>query len=518
MIKRFYKIYTILGILTIPLIIIMTILLAIIIANLNQYNQSISDLRTKAIPQIVLNNKNITNAEILHNTLHNITNTNDINQAYKYLIEAQGVLYELSFSQNSKAEQISNEFFNEINKLYKIKQEVNSNQEHIMSYIINLNSLYDVLIYDTDKNKLFVKPLENEIIETLQHNNADKTAEILASVKKYYQEIEAICATNQKDVCNLANDYYNNLIESINEYDKSLKELDNIATELHNKHTELASYFSQQELLILSDQLDTTNAFIDKIKNISYVFYLILLLSVFCNIVILKKLILDPIAKIAKVIENFNHNKKIEKLKSTRISDIAVIKQLVNSLMINYHNHIDKMQELSQRYNILLNDIDTDPLTKVFNRRALNKIIETNQKPEVNIAVLMCDIDFFKLVNDSMGHATGDYVLSIVAKTLQEHISKHDEIYRYGGEEFCIILQDIQGQNLADICKRLNKTIENLGIKNEGVQKNVTISIGATTYNINNPNFSLHELIKTADKALYASKQNGRNTYTIIEE
>ena len=157
----------------------------------------------------------------------------------------------------------------------------------------------------------------------------------------------------------------------------------------------------------------------------------------------------------------------------------------------------------------------TDMMTKLKLKHVLFQTIKTSynsQKPPINI--LMMDIDHFKKLNDTYGHAFGDIVLIKVASVLIESVRLEDLAARYGGEEFTIILQNMNVEDSISIANRIRKRVESLEFlftengKNKIVK--TTISIGIARYN-RTLDFVPEDLIKRADTALYRAKESGRN-------
>lgn len=152
-----------------------------------------------------------------------------------------------------------------------------------------------------------------------------------------------------------------------------------------------------------------------------------------------------------------------------------------------------------------------DPLTQIGNRaafdEALNKHISFNTRHKTDFSIMVIDIDHFKKVNDTFGHIAGDKVLKSVADTIQNTLRASDEVFRYGGEEFVVILGNTQQGGANFIAERIRKSIEDLKVSlNKTIS--VTASIGiAATENVGDVNHTL----ELADKALYQAKESGRN-------
>ena len=154
-----------------------------------------------------------------------------------------------------------------------------------------------------------------------------------------------------------------------------------------------------------------------------------------------------------------------------------------------------------------------DPLTRTLNRRFLPSILAREVKMAsqkgMELSVMMLDIDNFKAINDSYGHAGGDHILQQVAESIFIHCRANDFVFRYGGEEFLVVLIEAGSAAAFETAERLRQHISGQKFTlPDGGTKNITLSAGVSTFN-GHPDFS--HLIKTADQALYKAKQNGRN-------
>ena len=153
-----------------------------------------------------------------------------------------------------------------------------------------------------------------------------------------------------------------------------------------------------------------------------------------------------------------------------------------------------------------------DPLTGIGNRismqQTLQRDIDTAQRHEQALSVLMIDIDYFKRINDTYGHSAGDAVLVEVAQHIQKQLRTTDALFRYGGEEFLAVLPNTCSQHASLVAERLRESLEALEINIEGHIITVTSSTGCATLRTDD---SQHSLLQRSDVALYAAKHNGRN-------
>jgi diguanylate cyclase (GGDEF)-like protein len=160
----------------------------------------------------------------------------------------------------------------------------------------------------------------------------------------------------------------------------------------------------------------------------------------------------------------------------------------------------------------------TDPLTGLANRRwmieTLDHVWGGNAGPMQGTAILMCDVDYFKQLNDSLGHAEGDRCLVKVAGIIQSSLrDERDQVARYGGEEFLVLLRDVSEQEAGSIAEQIRSRVEAASLPNprSATHPSVTISIGIAIIRDDDPLVSADALQRQADEALYKAKQEGRN-------
>jgi diguanylate cyclase (GGDEF)-like protein len=153
-----------------------------------------------------------------------------------------------------------------------------------------------------------------------------------------------------------------------------------------------------------------------------------------------------------------------------------------------------------------------DPLTKVGNRLAMDEALKReltlSKRNSQCLSILMLDIDFFKKINDNYGHQTGDKTLKKMARTIQNVLRATDQVFRFGGEEFLVLLSGTGHDDAIIIADRMRREIEKSVFKAGTEEIKVTISIGVSTQRNSDTRESL---LERADKALYIAKSNGRN-------
>jgi len=176
-----------------------------------------------------------------------------------------------------------------------------------------------------------------------------------------------------------------------------------------------------------------------------------------------------------------------------------------NSAKLQDRNRIEELEEIA----LLC------PLTAVGNRRyaeiALKSACEELNRYGWRFAIVFADLDHFKNVNDTHGHQAGDEILKLTAKALKGALRSFDFVGRWGGEEFIVILPNMNEDLLPIVAQRCRAAIEAVGYAPAGKRIPVTASLGAT---LARPKETVEELLERADRLMYQSKANGRNRCT----
>ncbi|MCK4910333.1 MAG: diguanylate cyclase [Thermodesulfovibrionales bacterium] len=181
----------------------------------------------------------------------------------------------------------------------------------------------------------------------------------------------------------------------------------------------------------------------------------------------------------------------------------------------------DELEKKNLRLMELVDEVKTlavtDHLTGLYNRRHMNKVLNHEfqrvKRYKEDLSCLMVDVDHFKRINDTFGHAIGDMVLSGLAKTLKECFRTVDIIARWGGEEFVVLMPKTPLKEAADVADRLLKSVSKTKFEPIG-EESITISIGLC----NTPDTEIESaemIVDFADEALLAAKRNGRNRLEI---
>lgn len=179
----------------------------------------------------------------------------------------------------------------------------------------------------------------------------------------------------------------------------------------------------------------------------------------------------------------------------------------------------ERTQQLQKALDDVVHLSRTDPLTGLLNRRAFHeaaeKAMSSAKRKERDYALLMCDLDHFKKLNDTYGHQAGDTVLVEVSKVLLESVRNEDIVCRFGGEEFIILLPETDMQGAKITAERCLTKVRELPIEKlvPGKTEPQTMSMGIALFQ--NKTENIDELVLSADEALYKAKESGRNQFVI---
>ncbi|WP_267523129.1 diguanylate cyclase [Campylobacter sp. MG1] len=181
------------------------------------------------------------------------------------------------------------------------------------------------------------------------------------------------------------------------------------------------------------------------------------------------------------------------------------------NLICRVNSSIDLIYYLEQ----LKESAEKDFLTKLNNRKSFFEIASAYYSQideKTTFAVLMADIDKFKSINDTLGHAAGDSVIIRCAHTLLENVKGGDTVARFGGEEFCVLVKNITKENAIKMAVKIRSMLKNTPALYCDKHINFTASLGLA---LGNKNIPIEDMIKRADEALYEAKENGRDRVEI---
>jgi diguanylate cyclase (GGDEF)-like protein len=198
--------------------------------------------------------------------------------------------------------------------------------------------------------------------------------------------------------------------------------------------------------------------------------------------------------------------------------DVSARKEVEKSLLHANEKLQTQLIEISLLQSQLREQVIRDPLTNLFNRRYFDETLERElaraSREKYPLCIVMMDIDHFKKVNDTYGHEAGDTVLKTLGELVTRQCRQGDFVCRFGGEEFVLVMPNINVEVARTRAESILKAVRELTIPYGVFSLNVTLSMGISRY----PGDSMapRGLVRAADKALYTAKENGRNRVVLF--
>jgi diguanylate cyclase (GGDEF)-like protein len=221
------------------------------------------------------------------------------------------------------------------------------------------------------------------------------------------------------------------------------------------------------------------------------------------------------------VVTGYSDDYSYEEAINIGASDFVIKPVRLEELLLRLRRVLKERQLSSERTRMmqkLQKLATTDGLTKLYNSRSFYSQLELEvdryNRYKHPLSLLLLDIDNFKEFNDNFGHLEGDKVLVRFSQIIKSCLRTNDSAYRYGGEEFTVILPETNGDEAKTVAQRIRSSLETEKFKPiPDKNAKITISIGVTQYF---PKEELSAFIRRADKAMYLSKKNGRNRVSVL--
>lgn len=186
------------------------------------------------------------------------------------------------------------------------------------------------------------------------------------------------------------------------------------------------------------------------------------------------------------------------------INELELLETLLCCLIYPLKNTILYQRAIRMAY--------TDPLTHTNNRASFDDLIQREMSLAIrhgkSLSVVFLDIDYFKAINDEHGHECGDITLTLVAKWIKKCLRDSDIVFRYGGEEFVVLLRETNLEGAQLVAERIRKSIQNHTLSYDMSTLKVTASLGVSALHSDD---TADTFVKRADTAMYQAKHNGRN-------
>lgn len=413
------------------------------------------------------------------------------NKYYKLYFEYERILEPIELDNKTRNFKIKVELENEKKNILKKSEKFRRKSEELIEVIRNISIISEV------GEKLTTTLELHKIYEMLNHEIQNFLKASVFGIALYDEDSRII----EFQYCM--------------EKNKSIK-MKNIS--IDSKSSMAAKCLIERKNIIIND---LPNEYLSYLEDTNYIFknnssYELLNSVMFCPLIIENNIL--GVLTIQAEDKNFFTMLNIEVIKAlTSYVAIAINNTTKSMKLLDEVEKRRKLQEeLEKSNNKLIYLSENDELTQLSNRRKLNHIIEeewSRAKENKNLlSILIFDVDFFKQYNDNYGHVCGDNCLISISNEIKESLSEDTFAARYGGDEFVVILPNMNLSEAIQYGDMLRKNVEALAIPHQfsEISEVVTITVGVSTV-IPDDDITIIELIKQADLALYEAKKSGKN-------
>lgn len=223
------------------------------------------------------------------------------------------------------------------------------------------------------------------------------------------------------------------------------------------------------------------------------------------------------ISHVAELQENYISKASQEGVERC-VNFVDGLSELGKNMSLELKKAQKKIDDLTSELQETVLALTVDPLTRVTNRKGmiddLNSVIQAGESKALPIVLLMIDADNFKHINDEHGHLAGDKVLYFFAQSIKSVIRGGDKVYRYGGEEFTVVLSRCDREQAFEVADKIRSKIEQSHLIYSGKTIKMTVSVGATMHHVGD---SYDAFVGRADDALYRAKKEGKNRTVLFD-
>lgn len=288
---------------------------------------------------------------------------------------------------------------------------------------------------------------------------------------------------------------------------------------LEDELLHLVNVISSRELQRSLEEAESLSEATDYIVWSIFLFTLGVLALLLALLLLLRRDLLRPLVCIAGNLSRLRDGMQPEPVPAVRITELQEVVDIVPDIGGYLGSLKERSSRLEEEKDAYSRMSFMDSLTGIPNRRALDMRLAELAGLRQAVSLIMLDVDLFKAYNDTLGHQEGDACLCRVAQTMRDCLRGGDrEIFRYGGEEFAVVLDGVPPEHALHVAERLRQTVERLDITHPGSPVgHVTISLGVAAVEELTPG-TMPRLLEIADSALYSAKEHGRNRVLLAGE
>lgn len=503
-----------------PLIVLLVCCMALSLKLYSDIGKKTENLTDETVNSLLLSQRTAVNLEGLRFSLDIIANASDAERARDAYVNAWAMLSESALDRHDDTRLVVKQVLESLQQTWQERKALDADfaraQKVSAQFSKNLFDLYSQAsslprLAELPKTRLF---RAKEITDQLRLFS-QTAAEIRAACAQMHSDADARLSSISSESCPNLLQTSATLEAALQEAQRTLERFDTAVSLMNDDMARLQHIFSAREARELLSEISAINKTSASFVPVIIAFILITVLTLF-SISLWFNTLVEPLREVMQAMKDFLDRGVMPPKNIT--SHVTELNQMIEWLMLFCSmtaSEQHKNQVIAEQYKTLIKESQRDPLTGVYNRLAFEEIASSKAPLPPMCAVAMIDIDHFKRINDTRGHLFGDSILSAVGETLRRNLDKQDLIYRYGGDEFCVVISGITEESLATVAQHLLSKLGTISTKTAQISNylpegdGLSATIGLSTITTSNDHKDILKLIEEADHALYRAKRAG---------
>lgn len=504
-----------------PLIVLLVCCMALSLKLYFDIGKKTENLTDETVNSLLLSQRTAVNLEGLRFSLDIIANASEAERARDAYVNAWAMLSESALDRHDDTRLVVKQVLESLQQTWQERKALDADfaraQKVSAQFGKNLFDLYSQAsglprLAELPKTRLF---RAKEITDQLRLFS-QTAAEIRAACAQMHSDADSRLSSISSESCPNLLQTSATLEAALQEAQRTLERFDTAVSLMNDDMARLQHIFSAREARELLSEISAINKTSASFVPVIIAFILITVLTLF-SISLWFNTLVEPLREVMQAMKDFLDRGVMPPKNIT--SHVTELNQMIEWLMLFCSmtaSEQHKNQVIAEQYKTLIKESQRDPLTGVYNRLAFEEIASSKAPLPPMCAVAMIDIDHFKRINDTRGHLFGDSILSAVGETLRRNLDKQDLIYRYGGDEFCVVISGITEESLATVAQHLLAKLGTISTKTAQISNylpegdGLSATIGLSTITTPNDHKDILKLIEEADHALYRAKRARR--------
>lgn len=504
----------------VPLLCILVICCSLYLRTVSQVEHVSANIMLQAGPQITRVQRSLINIENLKHFLGLMRYTTDEHSARRAYIDAWSILAESVLDRFSSSNELFYTMLYNVETMWTARQNLDDAQEGLFRAWSQLYSDAELaFVRDGEKS---VRLHEFRPTHSAVYNISETGTEALRDIFVGYRtmfRLECKVQAGPQRACQRLRESIANFRRSLDEFDRERGNFLRMSKVIDSDIETLMGTITQVEI----------NGFVDDITDIAsrtnqskqlVVIFLVGFLALALLLAIAMLFIVRPVTRMAESIREFRAKGTAPRgMTNSPILELQELQSVLPLLFTDMQSEKERNAEMTVERDALRSETLTDALTGIANRRALELFRKERRSSYGRMVVMMVDIDFFKRFNDTYGHRFGDEILRGIARVIRAQLEGRDQVFRYGGEEFCVVLPERTAEQARDLANRICESVRRMQPKFlEHSPTRLTVSVGVSDIEFWIGQESIDTLIEQSDQALYKAKRTGRNKVVFHNE